>query len=63
MVPNKVFTRAELMNKLSLKHRETFSDSYLKPALAIGVIEMTIPDKPNSRNQKYRLCKKGSIKK
>jgi ATP-dependent DNA helicase RecG len=33
----------------------------LKPALKAGFIEMTIPEKPNSRLQKYRLTKKGSI--
>lgn len=61
MVPGKAFTRAELMKKLSLRHRETFSDNYLKPALNVGVVEMTLPDKPNSRNQKYRLCNGNGI--
>jgi hypothetical protein len=32
---------------------------YLSPALARGLIEMTIPDKPNSKHQKYRLTEKG----
>ncbi len=52
-------TRDILMQKISIKHRPTFTYSYLKPALNLGLIEMTIPDKPNSRNQKYRLTKKG----
>lgn len=48
----------ELMENLGLSHRTHFRNNYLKPALAQGLIEMTIPDKPNSRNQKYRLVKK-----
>ena len=47
----------EIMKRLGLSHRPTFRQNYLNPALSYGVIEMTIPDKPNSRNQKYRLKK------
>ncbi|MDR1776643.1 MAG: Fic family protein [Desulfovibrio sp.] len=45
---------AELMNLLDLKHRPTFRQNYLRPALERGRIEMTLPDAPNSRNQRYR---------
>ncbi len=45
---------AQIMVRLDLSHRPTFRKNYLNPALAQGVVEMTIPDKPNSRNQKYR---------
>ncbi len=44
----------QLMERLSLSHRPTFRKNYLRPALEAGLIEMTIPNKPNSRNQKYR---------
>ena len=44
----------QIMVRLDLSHRPTFRKNYLNPALAQGVIEMTIPDKPNSRNQRYR---------
>ena len=45
---------SQLMERLGLSHRPTFRKNYLRPALDAGLIEMTIPDKPNSRNQKYR---------
>lgn len=45
---------AELMQRLELKHRPTFMYSYLHPAIEADLVEPTIPDKPNSRLQKYR---------
>lgn len=47
------------MGRLGLTHRPTFRANYLNPALAAGLIDRTIPDKPNSRLQKYRLTNKG----
>ena len=44
----------EIMARLGLSHRPTFRKNYLTPALEQNLIERTIPDKPNSRNQKYR---------
>jgi Fic family protein len=51
----------ELLERLGLKHRQSFSNSYLRPALALGLIEMTAPDKPNSNRQKYRAVKRERI--
>ena len=48
-------TSHELMVALGLKDRKYFAKAYLKPALAAGQIEMTLPDKPKSRVQKYRI--------
>ena len=42
------------MEKLNLVHKPTFRKNYLNPALEAKLIERTIPDKPNSKNQKYR---------
>jgi Fic family protein len=44
---------SELMEKLNLKSRDGFRKNYLQPALNAGLIEMTEPDKPTSKNQKY----------
>jgi hypothetical protein len=44
---------------LGLKARKNFRLLYLVPAIEAGLVEMTIPEKPNSRLQKYRLTKKG----
>lgn len=51
---NNELSAAQLMERLGLSHRPTFRKNYLHPALDNGLIEMTLPDKPNSRNQKYR---------
>jgi len=51
--------RKALQTALGLIDRKSFRERYLKPALSGGLIEMTIPDKPNSRIQKYRLTDKG----
>ena len=51
--------RKALQAALGLSDRKSFRERYINPALAEGLIEMTIPDKPNSRLQKYRLTDKG----
>lgn len=47
------YTRKTLMEKLGLKSRDGFRRNYLQPALEMNLIQMTLPDKPNSRNQRY----------
>ncbi|WP_374253847.1 Fic family protein [Acinetobacter brisouii] len=49
------YTLAELMQLLGLSHRATFQQNYLNPAIEAGLIERTIPDKPKSPKQKYKL--------
>lgn len=51
--------RVELQEALQLRHEDYFREAYLIPALRAGLIEMTIPDKPRSGNQKYRITQKG----
>jgi ATP-dependent DNA helicase RecG len=52
-------SRVELMSALGLKDEKHFRTHYQQVALALGVLEMTVPDKPNSRLQKYRLTQAG----
>lgn len=52
-------SRQELMTALGLKDRKHFRDNYLQPALDAGLLEMTIPDKPQSSKQRYRLTEHG----
>lgn len=52
-------SRRQIQEQLGLRHDEHFRLSYLHPALVAGLIEMTLPDKPTSRLQKYRLTAKG----
>jgi hypothetical protein len=56
---NGEMTRKEIQQKLGLKDEKHFRTAYQQPAIAQGLIEMTIPDKPNSRLQKYRITPKG----
>lgn len=51
---DEALSATEIMERLGLSHRPTFRKNYLVPALARGIIEMTIPEKPKSRNQRYR---------
>ena len=53
-------TRKELQTTMHLKSRENFENRYLKPAIEAGYVTLTIPDKPNSPLQKYRLTDKGN---
>jgi ATP-dependent DNA helicase RecG len=52
-------SRSEIQSKLGLTNVKHFRENYLQPALSLNLIEMTIPDKPNSRMQKYRLTEEG----
>lgn len=51
----------ELQEVAGIRHRETFQRNYLDQLLRDELIERTIPDKPKSRLQKYRLSQKGKI--
>ena len=48
-----------LMEKVGLKHRPTFLENYISPALEGGFLKVLYPDKPNHPKQKYLLTTKG----
>jgi len=52
-------SRRELQEALSLRNADHFRRAYLLPAIEARAVEMTLPDKPKSRFQKYRLTQKG----
>jgi len=54
-------SRLEIMNKLKLTNRAYFVSDFIQPAINEGIIEMTLPDKPQSKQQKYRLTAKGKV--
>lgn len=49
----------DLMRALGIQHKSHFRASYLMPALDLQLIEMTLPEKPTSRYQQYRLTALG----
>ena len=48
-------TLIEILSYMHVSDRTKFRKKYIYPLLEAGAIRMTIPDKPNSRNQKYQL--------
>ena len=52
-------SRREILLALGLRDRKSLRQRYLSPALELGYLEMTRPDAPNDRNQKYRLTQRG----
>ncbi len=47
------YTANAILKALGLKSKETLRKNYINPAMELGVIRMTLPDKPNSKNQRY----------
>ena len=43
------------MSFMDVTDRTKFRRKYIHPLLKAGILEQTVPDKPNSRNQKYQL--------
>jgi ATP-dependent DNA helicase RecG len=52
-------TGAELQREARIRNRPHFLQAYLRPLVKAGWLSMTIPDKPRSRNQRYRTTELG----
>lgn len=50
---------ADLLASSGRTNRTKFRDQVLRPLLEAGLVEMTIPDKPRSSRQQYRLTEAG----
>lgn len=46
-------TRMEMQEFCGLVARRSFTERYLNPLLEKGLLKMTIPSKPKSKNQRY----------
>lgn len=53
MESGKPMTATEIMEKLGIKSKETLRGQYLDSAIKQGLVSLTIPDKPTSKNQMY----------
>lgn len=53
MESGKPMTATEIMEKLGIKSKETLRGQYLDPAIKQGLVNLTNPDKPTSKNQMY----------
>jgi Fic family protein len=54
LAPGEAASASELMRRLRLKHRPSFRQRFLQPALDGGWLSMTQPDAPRSPTQTYR---------
>ena len=50
---NEPLTANEIMQRLGIKSKETLRATYIDPAIKEGVVALSIPDKPTSKNQMY----------
>ena len=51
----------QILHALKLSDRKSFRQRYLQPALENGYVEMTLPESPTARNQRYRLTARGRM--
>lgn len=58
-IGDKQYALKQLMEKIGLKHRPTFLENCINPAMKDGFVRLLYPGKPNHPRQKYLLTVKG----
>jgi hypothetical protein len=51
--------RGELQVMLGIAHRAHFAGRYLRPLVALGWLELTLPNSPTSKEQRYKTTALG----
>ena len=59
VIGNNELTVKEMLALIGLKHRETFLNNYLHPAIRDGFVRLLYPDSPRHPRQRYLLTPKG----
>lgn len=59
VIGDEQYTLKQLMENVGLKHRPTFLENYINPAMKDGFIRLLYPEKPNHPRQKYLLTVRG----
>ena len=54
---NTWYTSNQILELLNLKSKETLRKNYLDPAIKNGLMILEFPEKPTSRNQRYKIIK------
>ncbi len=58
----KTLSRKEIFKTIGMSGDSRAFKRHIEPLLKIGLVEMTVTDKPTSRLQKYRLTESGKVK-
>ena len=56
---HKALSRKEIFAAIKMNGDSRSFKRHIEPLIEAGLVEMTVPDKPNSRLQKYRLTNSG----
>lgn len=52
-------SRADLLTQIGVTNQTKNFNAHILPLITDGYLELTTPDKPNSKNQKYKVTEKG----
>ena len=58
LIPNVWYTSKQILDALGLKSKETLRKNYINPSISNGLMILEFPDKPTTKNQRYKLVKR-----